>query len=436
MSRPLRFASLLSVALALAVFGWLGFQHWPRHDSPAPPPPADEVPRDVAGLSPLARAPDWSRLEAFQFTITRAEFEWFLSHVFVVGEAWREFMSVDDAGVTIRTGEADDGAFRLHFAPWNITAPVPRTWTPAAELPPAPEDQPLRGLRVAIDPGHLGGPWAQLEERWFVVNGGKPVCEGDLTLQVARRLQPALTQLGASVTLVRNDSRPVTRWRPQALMKLARQTAEPGASPKVLGKLAQRLFYRTAEIHARAERVNHTIRPDLVVCLHFNAEAWGNPYQPSLVPASHLHLLVNGAYTADEIALADQRFALLEKLLRRTHAEESAVAVSVADTFAAASGLPPFLYQPDSMKALPVANHPYVWARNLLANRLYHCPVVFLEPYVMNSSTDYARIQAGDYDGHRNINGRMMPSIFREYADAVAAGLAKHYAGRRRRASP
>jgi len=46
-----------------------------------------------------------------------------------------------------------------------------------------------------------------------------------------------------------------------------------------------------------------------------------------------------------------------------------------------------------------------VYARNLLATRLYRCPVVYCEPYVMNSNDVFARIQAGDYEGMRNING-------------------------------
>jgi hypothetical protein len=50
-----------------------------------------------------------------------------------------------------------------------------------------------------------------------------------------------------------------------------------------------------------------------------------------------------------------------------------------------------------------------------------------MEPYVMNSIHDYARIQAGDYEGLRKINGKQLPSIFREYAEALAKGLAKHY---------
>jgi hypothetical protein len=57
--------------------------------------------------------------------------------------------------------------------------------------------------------------------------------------------------------------------------------------------------------------------------------------------------------------------------------------------------------------------------------------VVFLEPYVMNSRTDYARLIAGDYDGLREINGKPRPSIFREYTDGLVAGLTQHYVSRR-----
>ena len=45
----------------------------------------------------------------------------------------------------------------------------------------------------------------------------------------------------------------------------------------------------------------------------------------------------------------------------------------------------------------------------------------------MNSNDAFARIQAGDYEGMRNVNGVDRKSIFREYADSVADGLAEYY---------
>jgi len=288
---------------------------------------------------------------------------------------------------------------------------------------------PLQGLHIAIDPGHIGGEWAKVEERWMQVGGHPAVQEGDMTLKVARMIRPRLEKLGARVTLVRDALEPVTPLRPESLVELAAEQVDP-ESPRALQKLAERLFYRTAEIRARAELVNGKIRPDLVLCLHFNADAWGNAADPVLVDRTHFHLLLNGAYTDEEVGLEDQRFILLEKMLSRTHEEEVRVGSTVAEVFVRMTKLPPFIYPPDAPNARAIPGEPYLWARNLLANRLYECPVIFYEPYVMNSKIDHPRMVAGDYEGLREIGGKMVPSIFREYADAVVEGLRKHYEGR------
>ncbi len=414
---------LIVLLVLLAVAGTDVFLRLKPSFSPPPPAPAD-----AAALSVLGEAPDWEKLESYQNTITRADFERLLTTVFTIGPAWHEFIEIDDHEARIRTGSAmNAGIYRLHFAPPGTVVRAKHDWKAAAELPPAPAGKPLDGLRIAIDPGHIGGQWAKIEERWFMSGEGKAVCEGDMTLAVANLLKPRLEALGATVLLVRSKCEPVTTQRPESLFSAARYSQDPAGSPAGLQKVAERLFYRTAEIRARAKLVNLTLKPDLVLCLHFNAEDWGNPNQPTPTKHSHLHLLVNGAYSGSEIALADQRFDLLEKLLGGCHDEEAHAAATIAETFAQASGLPPFSYPTDSTKALPVNGNPYLWARNLLANRLYRCPVIYTEPYVMNSDSDLPRIQAGDYEGLREINGKSRPSIFREYADAVAAGLATYY---------
>ena len=372
-------------------------------------------------LSMLAAPPDWRALEIYQNTITREEFERLLTTVFTTGNAWQTCIEIAAAEARIQTGNSPaEEIFHLRFAP--AESPTPRHWRTAKELPPASPEKPLAGLQIAIDPGHIGGEWAKLEERWFVVGSGTPVQEGDMTLQVANLLKPQLEALGATVSLVRENAQPVTAIRPDALLALAQDSA--AGSPQ---KLAERLFYRTAEIRARADLVNQVIKPDLVLCLHFNAEAWGDPNQPTLIDRTHLHLLLNGAYTNEEIMLADQRFAMLQKLLQRTHQEEALLGATVAGTFAEISALPAYNYPPESTNVRPVAGQPYLWVRNLLANRLYDCPVIFMEPYVMNSTIDHARIQAGDFGGLREISGKLQPSIFREYANALAEGLARHY---------
>ena len=165
------------------------------------------------------------------------------------------------------------------------------------------------------------------------------------------------------------------------------------------------LFYRIGEIRHRADVVNTKLQPDLVICLHFNAEGWGDPLRPEFVPRNHLHVLVNGCYSAGELRFDDQRYEMLLKLLNRSHAEELAASEHGGQrarhaTTTAALRLHHRQRRPRRERA------PYVWARNLLANRLYHAPVVFLEPYVMNSEPVWARVQAGDYDGEFSSRAR------------------------------
>ena len=70
---------------------------------------------------------------------------------------------------------------------------------------------------------------------------------------------------------------------------------------------------------------------------------------------------------------------------------------------------------------------PAVWARNLLANRLYDGPVVFLEAYCTNSEAAYERLQIDDYQGVRDIGGEMRMSLTSEYAEGILEGLIDYY---------
>jgi len=184
-----------------------------------------------------------------------------------------------------------------------------------------------------------------------------------------------------------------------------------------------------AEIHERAKRVNRTLKPDLTLCLHFNAEPWGNPANPTLTDINHLHLIVNGAYAESELAYADVRYQMLLKLLSQSFDEELDIAESIAHSLSGTTKLPAYHYNSDS--AIAVGTSGYVWARNLLANRLYHCPVAYVECYVMNSRDFFDRFQAGEYDGLREFNGVMHKNIYAEYADGVAQGLADYFRGAR-----
>ena len=380
-------------------------------------------------LSPLAEKPDWSILAGYGGSITAPEFEQLLQRVYVPDGSWREWISITPSQAIITPYPGASPVF-LPIARKESEAKVsPKYWKARKERSPLP-GKPLNGLRIAIDPGHLGGSFAQMEARWFRIGNSRPVEEGEMTLIVAKLLKQRLESMGAEVWLTRSKNGATTSLRPAKLMTAALGSLhEEGVAPtqKRLASEAERLFYRVGEIRNRAGLVNRVIRPDLVVCLHFNAEEWGDPKHPTLTDKNHLHLLVCGAMSGTELLHEDERYTMLLKLLGGTHAEELGASEAVARSLARATGLPPFTYH--GANALAASSNPYLWVRNLMANRLYECPVVYCEPYVMNSRAVFKRVQLGDYPGFRNVGGARLPSIYREYADAVAQGLADYYGG-------
>jgi N-acetylmuramoyl-L-alanine amidase len=334
--------------------------------------------------------------------------------------------------MAVITTRPDKSPFLLRFAlSRDMAKSIPRYWRGRLQLPAEEPGKPLAGLRIALDPGHIGGYWARMEERWFQIEDSPPVTEGDMTLTVAEILAPRLEGLGAQVFLTRGKPTPSTSLTSAQLENAAiASLSEKGipADGENLRKESERLFYRAAEIRRRARRINELIRPDVVICLHFNAEPWGDATNPQLVDQNHLHFLIAGALSEKELAYEDQRYDMLVKLLNRSFLEEFALTNLISRKMAAATGLPPYFYR--SGTAIRVNDNPYVWARNLLANRLFVCPVIYIEPYVMNSRLVFARIQAGDYEGRRNFGGVMRKSIYREYADAVADGVVAYYSRR------
>jgi len=402
-------------------------------------PPASDA-ADNLGI--LGAHPRWNVLEKYQETITHDEFARLIDTVYCTHGFAADLITMDEKSARILTNRDAQKFFTLRFAQDETSRErVPRLWRPAKSLVPAKPDKPLSGLRIALDPGHLGGEWAKIEERWFQVGGSAPVEEGDLTLRVARLLAPRLRKFGAKVSFIRSSSEPITSKRPADFKELATKILIKNGVPQprtdvldpndpekeqTIHWQSEILFYRYSEIRHRAVLVNTKLHPDLVLCLHFNAEGWGDPNAPTLIDTNHLHLLVNGSYLKDELEFDDERFEMIRRLLSRAYDEELPLADTIAGAMARETKLPPYEY-PTTNSTTKVGTSGYVYARNLLATRLYRCPVVYCEPYVMNSNDVFARIQAGDYEGTRSVNGIERKSIFREYADSVADALAEYY---------
>jgi N-acetylmuramoyl-L-alanine amidase len=387
-------------------------------------------------LSPLAPQPNWAHLEPYQHTITRKEFARLIDQVYSPDGAFWKFARIDDARVVIFSDpdETPPPLFTLYFAP-NESACAPLPYAYKTQAVSSDPTRPLKGLRIALDPGHIGGDWARLEGRYFKIGDDPSVEEARLNMITCDLLAERLEADGAQITWAKHDYEPSTSLRPDSLHREAiaalalhpdttKRISNEAAIERMISNEAALLFYRVAEIRARAEIVNKQ-HPDLTICVHYNADDWGDPNNPSLVGRSRLVIFINGSYEKSELMDDDIKYDLLRKLLDRTAAQEERGCDDVGQEMLDTLKYPPETYT--GYFARRVTEVPSVYARNLIANRLYHGPVIYCEGPYMNARDAYYRIIAGDYLGQRAINGESVPSIYREYAAAVERGVLKYF---------
>ncbi len=384
----------------------------------------------------LGKEPDWDSLDPYQRTMTREEFVESLETIYLPYGFDEELIQVFPGYAQVRKdSHRPDDMYRIDFLAW-------RDLVEESTLEQRPDSSPLDGLVIAIDPGHIGGDFSEIEGRHFQMGSDAPVKEGDLTLAVAKKLESRLKSMGVNPLLLRQENEPVTDSRPEDFYHEAVAIEQQfwmeknGFSSQVtpwetewfkqrVQERMEMLFYRVSEIQARADLINDKIRPDLTLAVHFNVSPWKESTRQVHPEDNHVHVLVNGTYMAAELALDDVRFQLFKKLLTRNHEQEIPLSDAIAASLLKKTGLPAFSY--GGKNASKQGHNPAVWARNLLANRLYDGPVVFLEAYCTNSRVAYDRVQLDDYKGVRDIGGEMRMSLTSEYAEGILEGLIDYY---------
>src|SRR5205085_5575910 len=123
----------------------------------------------AAEISPLADKPRWSTLERYQETITRDDFTRLLQNVYAT-RGYDDLIQIGNDSAQIVEDETTREIFTLRFANDGARKLPSHYWRLIEKLPHGSQKRPLAGLNVALDPGHLGGRWAKMEERWFQVD--------------------------------------------------------------------------------------------------------------------------------------------------------------------------------------------------------------------------------------------------------------------------
>ncbi len=395
----------------------------------------------VVLLSHRLQAQDWTVFEKYQESITREEFCRLIDRVYNPSKTVYVYLNVcDEFAEFFEDVEKTQLNFTLYFArPGKTPRKADQTFKTIPKLhrlANAPT-QPLRAVRIVLDPGHIGGKWADIEERCVAFGNNPIIREGDKNLQVARLLKTRLEAAGAQVYMTHDKPEPVTTARPTDFTTEAQEyvyekhhvnaetaKARQAYFNKLINWQSELYFYRRAEIAQRAENIRTQFLPDLNICNHFNATE--NSGSGKIVKDNRHAFFINGCYGADEVTNPMTRFFMFSKLLEQSFEIEMAVADAVTKKMLRIANLPPVNYGHEKYQC-PVNDNPYLYARNLAASRQYPGPCVILEPFYMNNAWTAERLAAGDYDGMRNLAGGAYRSIFREYADGVAEAIIETY---------
>ena len=312
---------------------------------------------------------------------------------------------------------------------------------------------PLEGLKIALDPGHMGGEfWDHATGKFMHDKDGHVLSEGVLNLQVCLLLEKELTALGAEVLVTHTELRPVSDKRPTDLdlptfagRELRTRVFEDWfvnlmqesdvwtfddlkAVPEIrhLFSEHQRMnyFILREDLAARSEKIN-AFAPQLTLVIHSDAVNSPGP-DPTLIDDSvrdFTRAYVVGAFNESDFSTRLSRAQFLSHLLDQVRYQHS-VHLGELITHEISTQLHIPLMKEDLATAVPIV--PGVFARNLAVSRNIQTGVVsYLECVVYGNVDEFGLLISPDYN--MTISGQNLPysertlSLVKAIRDGVLA---------------
>lgn len=246
------------------------------------------------------------------------------------------------------------------------------------------------GLKIAIDPGHLGGSFAELEERYIEIDNEKEPSifdEGTLSLLTAKHLKELLEKEGAQVLLTRDEigkgvyEKSFFDWL-QSEPSLWREKL-------TLNQLFMR-YYNPLDLRARAEKINQ-FKPDLTIAIHYNAHpVEGGSSNHHTTVKNYNMVFVPGAFGRKELAEPENRYEFMRLLLTDDWEISKKLSCEILSQFAQVLQVPSV--QPTDnviyLDHVGLKVSEGIYARNLALTRLVHGPVCYGESLIQNNEKE------------------------------------------------
>lgn len=365
-------------------------------------------------------ATDFSVFDSYQETFTRDEIELRLIKFLQKDGRAGSYFTLDDKALTLydapETQKERSIEYCLKLAPelGNKGGKQPR--------------KNLVGVKVAIDPGHMGGPYARLEERYIDIppslerKSSIQFDEGTLSFLTALYLKVLLEKEGAIVMITRDKigqgvyEEDFFDW----LKKNPSLWSGEVSLNKLFGK-----FYNPLDLRARAKKIN-AFSPDLSIVIHYNSHHVEEEYSSnSCVSSKNYNLVfIPGAFCRNELSQPEARYEFIRLLVSEDLPNSQKLSGAILASFGKYLDVPivsradgaHYLYK----IALEVEKG--VFARNLALTRLIHGPVCYGETLVQNNIDECLNLSKTDFV----IGGIPCSSRVKLVAEAYFEGIKEY----------
>lgn len=316
----------------------------------------------------------------------------------------------------------------------------------------------LAGLRIAIDPGHMGGEfWDHETGKYAHDSRGRTISEGLINLQTALLLKQELEALGAKVLLTRTTLAPVTSTNPKDLnlREFAKYELRRSAYESWFQELVQKpnltdidtalrrsehiqfitsermrmnYFILREDLFARARMINE-FRPNLTLVIHFDATDTPGRDPQKIAPwvTDRTRAYVPGAFLDGSLSSSESRAYFLAQLLQTTRLSESVeVSDAIVSSIATKLGVP--RESSDGSNTVPIK--PGVFARDLELTRLVTVGAIsYLECFMYGSDAEFKKLLAKDYTMEIDRKPYSYSQRLKDLVSAIRDGIVSHYQG-------
>ncbi|MCH9632717.1 MAG: hypothetical protein S4CHLAM6_10550 [Chlamydiae bacterium] len=291
---------------------------------------------------------------------------------------------------------------------------------------------PLKGLRIAIDPGHIGGNYAKIEEKYVEMSPNRekniyePLAfhEGELSVITAKKLAKKLEALGAKVFLTKSNPGEVVykkkfeEWFQNDISEAIDLMTSYQEDPELkkdeifwwtnqaTSSEIFRLTYNYLDVERRAELIN-AFKPHVTVSCHYNL---GCPYDKDGkspgTSADYTFFFVPGAFKKGDT----KNEAFSKKSLKNARSRYEFIRFIVTDDIEQSIDLAktavsyskqilksPILNNVNFAKDQCLYNSAGIYHRNLCLNCLVHGPLLYGEPLLQDNYSN-AKILASNPD--------------------------------------